>query len=191
MGTTTKYGLPWPSPSLLLKDAASHIQALAEKVEDVLRPPLLVTSGDGTTGWSAKVAEIGWDSTDNADRKRGAWDSSGADDQLIIPTDPGYYLVTATVRFGGKAEPDWYDLQVRTRQQGDAIGSGTRWAGARTEQPANSTSYTDLTVSAIVRIPDTTPRTGIAVRAAYNGSTQPPDVGTDLNKLAVYRLSAL
>lgn len=191
MGTTTKYGLPWPSPSLLLKDAAAHIRDLAEGVEGALRPPLLVTSGDGVTAWTAKVAEIGWDSTDNADRKRGSWDSVGAADQLVIPNAPGYYQVNASVRFGGRPEPDWFDLQIRTRQQGSAVGSGDVWAETRIEQPANDTSFVQLSIAAIVRIPDTTPRTGIAIRAAYNGAANPPNVTAGVNKLSIYRLSTL
>lgn len=191
MGVTAKYGLRWPAVTDLVKDGATAIRSLAEDVEAALRPPLLVTDGDGTTGWTAKVAEIGWNAIADADRKRGSWTSVGADDQLIVPDLAGYYLVAATVRFGGKAEADWYDLQIRTRAQGDAVGSGTRWAGVRTEQPANSTSYTEVTVTGIVRIAVTSPVTGIAIRAAYNGATQPPDVGAGANTLSVYRLSAL
>jgi len=192
MGLTTKYALPWPAQATdFLRDGAAAIRSLAEAVEAAIRPPLLVTSGDGSTTWTAKVAEIGWDAIADADRKRGDWDSVGGDDQLILPADPGYYLVAATVRFGGKAEPDWYDLQIRTRAQGDSVGTGTRWAGERTEQPANSASFTDVTVTGIVRVATTDPATGIAIRAAYNGATQPPDVGAGANTLSVYRLSAL
>jgi hypothetical protein len=192
MGATTKLNLPWPAVVAFVKDGATAIRQLAEATEDALRPPLLVTDGDGSTSWSAKVAEIGWNAIADADRKRGDWTSVGADDQLIIPGDPGYYLVAATVRFGGKAEPDWYDLQIRTREQGAAVGTGTRWAGVRTEQPANAGSFTDVTVTGIVRIATTSPNpTGIAIRAAYNGATTPPDVGSGANSLSVYRLSTL
>jgi hypothetical protein len=191
MPLTDKYDLPWPRPSDFVKDGSTAIRSLAEAVEAALRPPLLVTSGDGVTAWSAKVAEIGWDSTENADRKRGSWDSIGAADQLVVPNAPGYYQVNASVRFGGKPEPDWYDLQIRTRQQGSAVGSGDVWAETRSEQPANDTSFFQITIAAIVRIPDTSPRTGIAIRASYNGAANPPDVTSGVNKLSIHRLSAL
>lgn len=192
MGLTTKYSLPWPAQAVdFLRDGATAIRLLAEKVEDVLLPPLLVTDGSGVTAWTAKVAEIGWDVTDSPDRKRGGWDSTGANDQLVIPSLGGYYLATASVRFGGKAEPDWYDLQIRTRAQGDAVGSGTVWAETRTEQPANSGSFTQLNIASVVRIPETTPETGLVVRVAYNGATAPPDVGAGVNKLRLFRLSTL
>lgn len=191
MGATTKYEFPWPAVTAFVKDGATSIRQLAEAVEAALLPPLLVTSGDGSTGWSGKVAEIGWNAADDANRKRGEWDSTGGDDQLIIPDLPGWYWVTSTVRFGGKAEPDWYDLEIRSRQVGAGVGTGTKWAGVRVEQPANLTSFTELAIAGMVRIPDTSPRTGIAIRASYNGANNPPDVGADVNKLSVFRWSAL
>lgn len=191
MGTTTKYGLPWPAVIDKVKDGATAIRVLAEAVEEALRPPLLITDGSGVTSWSSKVAEVGWDVTDSPDRKRGSWDSNGGADQLVIPGSPGYYLVSASVRFGGKAEPDWYDLQLRTRQTGDGVGAGNVQARQRVEQPANSTSFVQLNVAGIVRIADTTPRSGFAIRLEYGGANNPPDVGAGVNKLNVYRLSAL
>lgn len=191
MGATNKYVLPWPAGIDAVRDGYTAIRQLAEAVESALLPPLLVTDGSGVTNYTDKVAEIGWDVTDNPDRKRGSWDSAGGADQLVIPNRPGYYLVSATVRFGGKAEPDWYDASIRTRQQGDAVGSGTRWAATRVELPANSASYSDLNLATVVRIADSTPRAGIAVRVSYGGANKPPDVGEGINKLRVYRLSAL
>lgn len=191
MGLTTKYGLPWPSPTALLKDGATAIRSLAEAVELALLPPLLVTDGSGVTAWTAKVAEVGWDVTDNPDRRRGAWDSSGGNDQLVIPGSSGYYFVAASVRFGGKAEPDWYELQIRTRLVGDGVGNGTVQARQRIEQPANSTSYTQLNVATLVRVADSSPRAGFAVRLEYGGANSPPDVGAGVNKLRVFKVSAL
>lgn len=191
MGVTDKYEFPWPSPSAFLRAGSTAIRSLAEALEAALLPPLLVTDGSGSTAWSSKVSEVGWDVTDDPDRKRGGWDSTGADDQLVIPSTPGYYQVATSVRFGGKSEPDWYDLQVRTRQVGDSIGDGNIWGRTRVEQPANPTSFTQLGLSTIVRVADTSPRTGIAVRLEFAGDDDPPDVGDDVNKLRIIYLSAL
>jgi hypothetical protein len=65
------------------------------------------------------------------------------------------------------------------------------WAETRIEQPANDTSFVQLSIAAIVRIGDTTPRTGIAIRATYHRAANPPDVTSGVNKLSIYRLSAL
>lgn len=192
MGTTSKYLLPWPATvTAFVRDGATAMRQLAEAVESALLPPLLVTDGSGITAWTAKVAEVGWDVTDSPDRKRGGWDSTGSADQLVIPSTPGYYLVSTSVRFGGKAEPDWFDLSIRTRQVGDAIGSGNVWAQNRVQQPDSTATFTQLAVSTIVRVADTTPRTGVAVRMQYAGAVNPPDVGAGVNKIRLYRLSAL
>ena len=195
MGTTPKYALPWPAGTAKVRDGYAAIRQLAEQVEAALLPPLLVTDGSEAPNYGAdgneKAGEPGWNVTDGADRKRGSWDSNGNAERLVIPQLPGWYLVSTTVRFGGKAEPDWYEVQVRTRQVGADTGTGTRWAGERTELPANSSSYTELSVATIVRIPDSSPRTGIAVRVAYGGANQPPTASPADNKLRVYRLGAL
>lgn len=191
MGTTNKLGLPWPASSAFVKAGAAAIQALAEAVEAELRGPLLATDGDGTLTWDTKVAEVPWDVTDDPARKRGGWDSPGNAERLVVPTRPGYYLVSTSVRFAGKAEPDVYQVGITTRQVGSAVGSGTTWAQQRIELPANSVDYTQLAVATLVRVADTTPRTGIAVRLTYNGSTQPPAVATGSNKLRVHWLSSL
>lgn len=109
MGSTTRYGLRWPENFAKVKDGAAAIRTLAEDVEAALRPPLLVTDGSGTTSWSSKAAEIGWDVSDDPDRKRGTWRSTGVADQLVLPPVTGYYLVACSVRFGGKAEADWFE----------------------------------------------------------------------------------
>lgn len=191
MGTTTKLGLPWPAPSAFVKAGAAAIQALAEAVEAELRGPLIATDGDGNLNWTDKVAEVPWDITDNPDRKRGEWDSATNAERLVIPTRPGYYFVSTSVRFAGKAEPDVYEVSIRTRQVGDAVGTGVAWASQRVELPANSTDWTQLSVSTLVRVADTGPRTGVAVRLSYNGSTQPPAVGVGINKFRAHWMSSL
>ena len=192
MGATTKYGLPWPDVSAFLRDGATAIRQLAEGVEGALLPPLLVTTGSAEANYGAdKTGEPGWNVDDDANRKRGGWRSPGDTDRLVIPALPGWYLVCASVRFGGKSEPDWYDAQLRTRAQGDAVGSGTLWARTRIELPATSDTFTHLTVSGMVRIGDTDPDTGFTVRMAYGGATKPPDSDPADHKLTAIRLSAL
>lgn len=190
MGTTS-LGFPFPAASAFVKDGAGAIQALAQALNGYLRSPLLVTDGDGTLAWDTKAAEVPWDITDNPDRKRGGWDSPGSAERLVVPSTPGYYLVSTTVRFAGKAEPDIYEVAIKTRQVASAVGSGTTWAAQRIELPANSTDYTQLSVATIVRVADTDPNTGIAVRMSYNGSTEPPSSGVAANKLRIHWLSAL
>lgn len=191
MGLTPKLDLPYPAPSAFLKNGAAAIQALAEKVESVLSAPLLATTGDGTLSWDAKVAEVPWDVTDSPDRKRGTWDSPGDAERLVIPNKPGWYFVAASVRFQGKAEPDTYQVSIMTRQQGSDVGSGTRWATQRIELPDNSDSYTDLNVATLVRVGNTTPQTGIAIRLSYSGSTTPPTTDDDANKFRAHWMSPL
>jgi hypothetical protein len=191
MGTTSNYALPWPAPSALLKNGASAIRLLAEAVDTALQGPLLATTGDGTLSWDSKVAEVPWDVTDSPDRKRGTWTSPGSTERLVIPGKPGWYFVAASVRFQGKAEPDVYQVSIMTRAQGSDVGSGTRWATQRIELPDNSDSYTDLNVATMVRVANSDPAQGIAVRLSYAGSTQPPATDSDANKLRIHWLSAL
>jgi len=191
MGATSKYDLPWPEATAGLRDGWNGIKLLAQAVEAALLPPLLVTDGDGGLTWDAKVAEVPWDVTDNPDRRRGGWDSPGDKERLVIPSRPGFYLVAATVTFAGKAEPDWYDVRITTRAQGSAVGSGPSWARTRADVPNSSADETVVSLATIVRIADTSPRTGFAVRVAYAGSASPPATTAGSNKLRAYRLSAL
>lgn len=188
MGTTNLLGLPWPNVTDKVKDGATAIRQLAEAVENTLRCPLLVTNGAGELTWSLKVAEVPWDVTDNPSRKRGTWDSFGSNERLVVPATPGYYFVSASVRFGGKAEPDSYQLGINTRTQADQVGTGTTWAQTRIELPANSSTYSQLSVASVVRLDV---GQGIAVRLQYDGSTQPPSVGEGVNKLRIHWMSPL
>jgi hypothetical protein len=191
MGATSKYVLPWPANSALLKDGAAAIRALAEAVEASLLPPLLVTDGDGTLSWTTKVAEVPWDVTDSPDRRRGTWTSAGASERLVVPGTPGWYLVVASVRFTGKAEPDVYDVSIRTRDVGSTVGTGTVWGTTKIDVPNASADDSQISLSTIVRIPTTSPATGFAVRLSYKGATQPPATAAGNNKLRAFRLSAL
>lgn len=195
MGATAKYALPWPAVAGFLKDGAGAIQALAERVEAVLLPPVLCTSGDGDLVWAGGVAEVPWDVTDNPANKRGIWTSAGAAERLVIPGDSGFFLVTTSVRFTSAADVDYVEAAITTRQMGDAIGSGTKWATHRLVQP-QAGSYTTLSVASVVRVGDTDPDSGIAVRLEFNGSAfagtgSAPGEGAAANKLRIHKLSAL
>ena len=192
MGATSKYGLAWPDVTGFVRAGATAMRELAETVEAALLPPLLVTDGTEEPNYGTdKTGEVGWDVTDSPDRRRGEWDSGGGVERLVIPSLPGWYFVSTSVRFAGKAEPDWYEVQIRTRKLGDDYTTGTMWAQQRIELPANSASYTQLNAAGIVRVGATAPRTGISVRAAFGGSAQAPTGNPGANKLRIYRLSAL
>lgn len=191
MGTTSKYGLRWPADTTLLRNMAAQVRLLAEDVEAALLPPLLVTDGDGALVWSSKVAEVPWDVTDNPDRRRGTWSSAGQAERLVIPEVGGFYLVTTSVAFTGKAEPDVYDVSIRTRTVGSDTGTGTVWGRTRVDVPNSSADESVVTLATLVRIPITNPRTGVCVRVSYKGSTQPPTSAAGSNKIRLHRLSAL
>lgn len=201
MGTTTKYGLPWPANSGLVRDGAAAIRALAENAESILLPPLLATTGDGAVAWTngpgngdgwsdgpVGHGEIPWDVTDDPARKRGGWTSAGANEKLVIPALTGYYLVTATVRLGGLTTNAVLELGINTRAQGSEVASGTRWATQRTELAESSDTYAQLAVSAIVPV---NAGQGIATRVYYSGWSAAPTSPAGANRLQIVRLSAL
>lgn len=197
MPVTSKYALPWPSPAAFLRNGAAAMGELAEAVEAALRPPLIVTDGDGALAWAGdKVAEVPWDITDNPDRKRGTWTSPTPNaERLVIPSLSGWYYVSTTVTLAPKAagtnDPDSYDVRITTRAQGSGSGTGAVWGRSKVDVPNTTADDSAVTLSTIVRIPDASPPVGFAVRVSYKGATAPPATTAGSNKLRAYRLSAL
>lgn len=187
MGTTTQYLLRYPEAAInFVRDGAQAIQQLAQDVEAALLPPLLAVRGAQDPQWSSKVGQVGWNMA-SPSRSRGAW-TSAASGQLVIPPSYGIYLATTSVRFGGKAEADVFGINLETRVDGDL--PVVSWAQQQIEVADTSSSYTQLSCSAI--IPITTANQGIQVTARYVGATAPDTGAPDsVHRLQIYRLSAL
>lgn len=190
MGATSKYNLPWPAPTELLSTVAASIRSLAEAVEDAMRPPLIATSSTGEPDWttSDKTGRVPWDVADAA-RRRGEWNGFG-NDKLLRPEGSGWYVVSASFVYKGKATPDTYELQVQTKTPQQTQADAFTWITDRTEVPASADGSTSTikTVCTVVRL---NADEGVQIVVKYSGDTPPPATTPGANKLRIHKLSAL
>lgn len=196
MGSTPKLALPYPEPSGAVRDGAANMRLLAEAVEDTITAPLLVTTGDGDLSWSGGVAEVPWNVTDSPPYSRGSWYSAGTREKLVRPNLPGWYFVSASVRWASAGDVDSLRTDLVTRAQSTTEGTiGESWGQVRVVSPGGA-EVTVQQIASIVRVPyNETDPVGFAIRMSYTGAgwagSTPPSVGTGVMSLRAHWLSPL
>lgn len=186
MGQTTSYAFPWPSPVGFVRDGAAAIRTLAEAVEAALLPPAIACNAGSEPDWGADHAgSVGWNIT-APDRVRGVWTGTPAGNyRLVIPPTPGWYMVAASYRFGGKSTADRYQIGLQTR-----VSGGTDkfiWLTNQVEIPSQAAdTWSQLTIASPVHVSG--PNIGIEVTVQYDVGV-PPAETLIAHKLRIHKLS--
>lgn len=186
MGQTSKYGLRYPSGGDLVIQGPAAIQTLAQDVELALQLPYLVTKGSGDIAWATdKTGLVPWDLA-AALAVRG--DFGAGSSTNITPPKLGLYLITTSVRFGGKSEGDVFGVHIETEIVGNP--SVTLWTQQQIEVADTSSAYTQLSVSAVV--PITQADQSVRILAKYLGTNVPPQPSSPtVHRFAMYCLGLL
>jgi hypothetical protein len=169
MGTTANFGIRYPESEDLVIDGANDMQSLAEDVDaallDARTTPVIMLSGDGTDPDDPNYW-LRWE-TGTPVHTRGTW-TFPSGDVLIVPPEPGVYLVTLNHHFDegsfgfGPDGPVTIHAFLETRVEGAAQGTAVVFQRSSMEYPSQTVTPR-LHIAGLAWVDDT-PDLGIQAR---------------------------
>lgn len=159
MGTTTNFEIPYPEDEDLVTLGANAMQALAEQVDTIVRDDIDLRAyvqlfGDGNA--VSATGRVGW-AVGTPILSRGSWTYANSN-RLILPPEPGLYLVSATIPVDVAATGASLRIETRVSTDDDSVVAVIALQGT------SDNNSTFVNASGIAYV-DTTPNKGIQVRA--------------------------
>jgi hypothetical protein len=140
MGTTPKYGLPFPEPTDLVRNGPEEFEDLADGVEDALGIVLVEDLGLSDTEFTIDVSEAGYQHVvidDDCDALLTGWPTSGTGGYVVLEVempDPEFAVTwPAAVEWDGD-DPPPLGPDTRTRVVLFSRDAGTTVLGSYTAE---------------------------------------------------------